>query len=123
MQLSPDQEGLGEAALGVNINHLLKVQQVGQQRPWATFVHLRHNNLQHKNDPNIPDDRGKNGKISVRWNESVPEWFRDPSGEPFWSPFESKMEPLHLSYAGRPLLKICAVEEELMIKGPNNPQS
>lgn len=71
IKVSPDQEGLGEAALGVNVNHLLKVQQVRQQRPCSTFVHLRHNNLQHKNVPNITDDTRKNQQISVCLNESV----------------------------------------------------
>lgn len=83
---SPDQEGLGEAALGVNINHLLKVQQVRQQRPWSTFVHLRHNNLQHKNVPNIPDGKKTSKFLFVWMNLSVssraPRWegTEDPAG-------------------------------------------
>lgn len=95
---SPDQEGLGEAALGVNINHLLKVQQVRQQRPRSTFVHLRHNNLQHKNVPNNPD--GKKRANSCLFGRIRPFLAGPPAGRGRRIQQESKTEPLHLSYVG-----------------------
>lgn len=64
--LSPDQEGLGEAARCVFINHFLKVQQIPQQYSMSTFVYLCQHNLHQKNDPYvIGDDELKKKKSFV----------------------------------------------------------